>query len=74
MRALQPALGQSPEWKVEMGELLLKVGNREQAEAMLDAASGQLIKLRKTPARLETLAKINTLRTVLAVPDVTNQS
>ena len=74
MRALQPALGQSPEWKVEMGELLLKAGNREQAEAMLNAASGQLISLRNTPARLETLAKINTLRTVLAVPDVTNQS
>jgi tetratricopeptide (TPR) repeat protein len=74
LRSLQPALGQSPEWKIYMGELLLSIGNPEQAKAMLDAASGQLIKLRKTPARLESIAKINRLRGEFEVPVVTARS
>jgi Tetratricopeptide repeat len=74
MMLLQPVLGQSPEWKVEMGELLLMVGDRKQAASLLDAATTQLIELRKTPARLETLAKIGTLRSELAVSDTAARS
>ena len=66
LRALQPILGQSPEWKVDMGELLFQTGNKEQAAAMLDAAALQISTLRKTPARLATLERINSLRVQLA--------
>ena len=70
MRDLEPILGESPDWKVDMGELLLQVGKTEQAAALLNAASLQLDTLRKTPARLKMRERINRLRAaeVLAIP------
>ena len=67
MRELEPMLGGSPDWKVGMGELMLQIGQPEQAEALLDAASLQLDTLRKTPARLELREKINLMRATVAV-------
>ena len=61
MRALQPILGESPDWKVGMAELLLQVGQAEQASALVDAASLQLDTLRKTPARLALRDRISRL-------------
>lgn len=66
MAALQPALGKSAEWKVDMGELMLQAGDRERAAEMFDAASLQLNNSRKTPARLATLERISSLRAKLA--------
>lgn len=70
MRELEPMLGESPDWKVDMGELMLKVGQPEQAAALLDGASLQLDTLRNTPARLEIRERIDRLRAtvVLATP------
>jgi len=51
MRALEPALGGSPDWKVEMAELLLAAGRRDEAGRFLHAAIEQLGGLRSTPAR-----------------------
>jgi tetratricopeptide (TPR) repeat protein len=68
MRGLQPMLGESPDWKVGMGELMLQVGQPEQAGALLDAALLQLDTLRKTPARLELREKIHRLSATVAVP------
>jgi predicted Zn-dependent protease len=62
MRELEPILGDSPDWKVDMGELLLQVRQPEQAAALLEAASQQLDTLRSTPARLQTREKIARLR------------
>jgi tetratricopeptide (TPR) repeat protein len=51
MRALEPMLGASPDWKVEMGELLLITGRREEAMHYFRLAVDQLDGLRLTPAR-----------------------
>lgn len=58
---LQPILGDTPDWKVDKAELLLQTGDREQAVALLEAASSQLQTLRKTPARLATQDRIDRL-------------
>jgi tetratricopeptide (TPR) repeat protein len=51
MRALEPMLGESPDWKVEMGELMLAVGRRDEAQVYFRKALDQLGSLRLTPAR-----------------------
>lgn len=67
LRALEPMLGESPDWKVDMAELLLQMGQTEQAVALLDTASLQLDGLRKTPARMVLRDRIELLRpTVVA--------
>lgn len=50
-RALEPVLGDSPDWKVDMGELLLQSGNKAEAERQFRLAVEQLETLRPTPAR-----------------------
>jgi tetratricopeptide (TPR) repeat protein len=66
MSSLEPTLGKSARWKVDMVELMLQAGEREQAVDMLGAASRQLQKSRRTPAQLETLKRISSLRAALA--------
>lgn len=50
-QTLEPALGKSPDWKVEMAELLLQNNQQDLARTLLKEASIQLDTLRKTPAR-----------------------
>lgn len=60
--SLEPMLGTSPNWKTDMGELLLMARRKAEARKLFDAATSQLATLRKTPARrrlLEKIAKIN---------------
>lgn len=66
LRELEPMLGESPEWKVDMADLLLQSGQPGQAATLLDAAASQLATLRKTPARLETAERIDRLRELLS--------
>jgi tetratricopeptide (TPR) repeat protein len=60
-RSLEPVLGQSPDWKVDMGELLLLAGKDEEAREYFDAAEAQLATLRKTVARQRVLDKLRKL-------------
>lgn len=62
LRELGPMLGDSPEWKVDMADLLLQSGQPGPAATLLDAATTQLATLRKTPARQETVERIARLR------------
>lgn len=61
LRALGPIVRESPEWKVEMADLLLRTGQPDQAVEMLEDASAQLESLRRTPARTATLEEANRL-------------
>jgi tetratricopeptide (TPR) repeat protein len=56
-RTLEPILGESPDWKVEMGELLMQAGNKAEAERQFRLAIEQLETLRPTPARRTLLGK-----------------
>ena len=62
MRALEPMLGNSPEWKVAMAELYIQTGQIEQASSLLNGATRQLESLRKTPARIELRERITVLQ------------
>ncbi len=69
--SLEPALGESPGWKVEMAELLVRIGRAEEARAHLDAAAAKLAVLRRTAARAEVQERLLALRARLgarAVP------
>jgi tetratricopeptide (TPR) repeat protein len=55
MRELEPTLGASPDWKVEVGELLLATGRRDEARVCFRTAVDQLGGLRLTPARQQLL-------------------
>lgn len=57
LRALEPMLGESPDWKVEMGELMLAVGRREEAQIYFRQAADQLGGLRPTPARQQLMRR-----------------
>lgn len=59
--SLQPMLGKSPDWKTDMGELLLLAGKKAEARELFNAATNQLATLRKTPARQQLLEKIQQL-------------
>lgn len=52
LETLEPMLGKSPDWKVDMAELRLQNGEQAAARALLTEASNQLDTLRITPARL----------------------
>jgi hypothetical protein len=55
-------LDDSPEWKVDMAELLLFSGRDEEAAALLESASVQLANLRATAARRALQGRIEMLR------------
>ena len=65
MRALEPMLGNSPEWKVEMAELYIQTGQTEQANSLLHGAVRQLESLRRTPARIELRERVTLLEASL---------
>jgi tetratricopeptide (TPR) repeat protein len=58
LSSLEPVLGESPDWKVDMGELLLRAGKPSEAHWFFDAALEQLGTLRKTVARQRVLDKL----------------
>ena len=61
LEALEPVLGESPDWKVDMGELLMLAGRRAEAGQLFDQAFAQLETLRKTAARQRVLEKLQKL-------------
>ncbi len=65
MLELESMLGASPDWKVDMAGLVLRVGKPEQAIALLDEASLQLDTLRSTPARLQLRERIDLMRATM---------
>ncbi len=62
--SLEPMLGKSPDWKTDMGELLLLTGNVAEAQDLFNTAATQLTRLRKTPARQKLLERIQTLNSL----------
>ena len=70
LQTLKPMLGKSPEWKVEMGELLLNLGRNDEAKQYFREAAEQLDTLRPTPARQHLLLKAEShLKTLAANPN-----
>jgi predicted Zn-dependent protease len=61
-QALGVMLGHSPQWQVEMAELLLIAERADEATSLLDQARAQLNELRPTPARLKLQDRIEQLR------------
>lgn len=62
LASLEPVLGKSPDWKTDMGELLLLAGKKAEAQKLFSAATIQLTTLRKTPARQRLLEKLQKLK------------
>ena len=62
LKTLKPMLGQSPDWKVEMGELLLLDKKSKQANRFFTLAENQLKNLRKTAAHSQLDKKIKRLK------------
>jgi tetratricopeptide (TPR) repeat protein len=65
---LRDAFGDSPEWKVRMAELHMRVDHRHQAAQLLRQADQQLRRLKKTPARQQLRKHIAMLTARLAEP------
>ncbi len=61
LNSLKPMLGNSPDWKTDMGELLLLEGNSEAAQALFNTAATQLAQRRNTPARQKLLKRLQGL-------------
>jgi hypothetical protein len=61
LQRLEPMMGNSPDWKVDMAELRLQAGNKEAARKLLETADRQLATLRKTPARIALQGRIEEL-------------
>ncbi|MEH6569108.1 MAG: tetratricopeptide repeat protein [Halioglobus sp.] len=59
---MEASLGGSPEWQVEMAELLLQTHRHDEATAMLEQAQLQLEGLKITPARQALRVKIEQLK------------
>lgn len=61
-QGLEEILGHSPQWQLEMAELLLIAERRGEATALLDQALAQLQELRLTPARRQLQHRIERLK------------
>ena len=61
LQTLEPMLGESPDWKVDMAELQLRMGDAEAASQLLRDATKQLDSLRKTPARQALRKRISSI-------------
>jgi len=59
LQTLAPALGESPDWQVEMAELLLRSGDSAAAQQQFTRALAQLAELRRTPARIHLTQRAN---------------
>jgi tetratricopeptide (TPR) repeat protein len=66
LQTLRQMLRDSPEWKLDMAELLLMVSRGEEAAALAAAAQDELAELRPTPARLSLQQRASEL---IARPD-----
>lgn len=66
LESLEPALGASPDWKVDMGELLVLAGRPGEAGKFFTTASDQLTQLRQTEARKALRVRLDRLKTALA--------
>ena len=62
LESLEPALGASPDWKIDMGELLLRADRPDEAHRYFEAASAQLATLRRTTARQALLERLQALQ------------
>ncbi len=51
LETLKPTLGRSPDWKTDMGEVLLLANRDKKAQEWFDAAAEQLETLKPTTAR-----------------------
>lgn len=51
MQSLEDVLGGGPSWQVDMAELLMKTGDKQQARVYVEKAANELKALRPTPAR-----------------------
>jgi tetratricopeptide (TPR) repeat protein len=60
LQSLQTGLGDSPQWQVDMADLLAKLGQSGESREWYLVASQQLQQLRKTPARLALQQQIDT--------------
>jgi predicted Zn-dependent protease len=69
LMTLEPALGRSPDWKVDMAELLLASGRRDEALTRIGEASRQLDGLRQTAARRALRGRLEALRARATAPD-----
>jgi tetratricopeptide (TPR) repeat protein len=65
LESLRPILGEAPEWKVEMSELLIRMKRSAEAQQLLADASRQLDTLRETPARRELARRITTIKAAI---------
>ena len=65
LETLRQMLRDSPEWKLDMAELLSMAGREEEAAAMVVAAQAALPGLRPTPARLALQQRAGELITML---------
>ena len=59
---LESTLGESPEWNVQMAELLERMERSAEAKRYLGRASSQLAALRETPARRELAKRIGAIQ------------
>lgn len=68
LEGLEPFLGEGPEWKVQMAELLMRMERSAEARRYLAGASSQLGELRVTPARRELARRITAIQAGLDAP------
>jgi len=66
LETLRPALGDGPDWKVDMGELLFLAGRPDQARPLFEAAAIQLSSLRSTAARRQVQERLAVLQASLS--------
>lgn len=62
LESLEPALGGSPDWKIDMAELLLASGRKREADRLLDTAAEQLEQSKSTAARVKSRQRLEALR------------
>ncbi|PZN68749.1 MAG: hypothetical protein DM484_30930 [Candidatus Methylumidiphilus alinenensis] len=60
--SIKTLLNESPSWKLDMAELLFKTGETKQALKLLNDSEAQLKMLKATPARINLIKEIQTLR------------
>lgn len=62
LESLAPSLGTSPDWKIDMAELMIASGRKSEAIRQLDAATEQLEGLKSTAARVKLGERVVALR------------
>jgi predicted Zn-dependent protease len=65
LEALKSALGEGPEWNIQMAELLIRTEKISQAQRHLSTAKNALRDLRQTPARTKLSSRIAAIEATL---------